>query len=61
MHPFNPNYTNARGPFDEPDDQEHEDDEELPPPLTDEDWEALVPDDDYEPLPEYGDCWRESD
>jgi hypothetical protein len=27
--------------------------------LDDESWEALLPDDDYEPLPEYGDFWTD--
>jgi hypothetical protein len=29
--------------------------------LDDDAWEALIPDDDYEPLPEYGDFWTEQD
>jgi hypothetical protein len=27
--------------------------------LDDEYWEALLPEDDYEPLPEYGDFWTD--
>jgi hypothetical protein len=38
-----------------PDPQELDDDSPLE--LDDEFWDALVPDDDYEPLPEYGDFW----
>ena len=32
-------------------------DDDAPLELDDEYWEALIPDDDYEPLPEYGDFW----
>jgi hypothetical protein len=38
-----------------PDPEELDDDSPLE--LDDESWDALIPDDDYEPLPEYGDFW----
>jgi hypothetical protein len=60
MRPQNLKHTVARGPLEGPED-EPDDGDEVMPELADEDWEALVPDDDYEPLPDYGDFWIESD
>jgi hypothetical protein len=60
MHSFQRNPPVARGPLDDPDDID-EGDEQMPPAMNDDDWEALIPDDDYEPLPEYGDFWPETD
>ncbi len=45
---------------DVPDEPEGVDDD-TPLELDDESWEALIPDDDYEPLPEQGDFWTEDD
>lgn len=36
-------------------------DDDVPLELDDEYWEALSPDDDYEPLPEPGDFWTDAD
>ena len=36
-------------------------DDSWPLEIDDEDLDALIPDDDYEPLPEYGDFWTERD
>ena len=36
-------------------------DDPMPLELDDECWEALTPDDDYEPMPDYGDFWTEDD
>ncbi|MBA3480301.1 MAG: hypothetical protein H0T51_00665 [Pirellulales bacterium] len=41
----------------EPDDVDYD----TPLEFDDEYWEALVPDDDYEPVPEDGDFWLEED
>lgn len=40
---------------------EPEIDDRWPLEFDDETWDALVPDDDYEPQPEYGDFWTEQD
>jgi hypothetical protein len=39
--------------------QPQEIDDDTPLELDDEYWEALAPDDDYEPFPEQGDFWTE--
>ena len=39
----------------------HEIDDDCPRELGEEPWDALIPEDDYEPLPEYGDFWPERD
>jgi hypothetical protein len=44
-------------PGSRPDQEEIDDDSPLE--LDDDYWDALIPDDDYEPLPEYGDFWTD--
>jgi hypothetical protein len=39
----------------------HEIDDDSPLELDDDYWDVLLPDDDYEPLPEYGDFWANED
>jgi hypothetical protein len=36
-------------------------DDDFPLELDEDYWNALLPEDDYEPLPEYGDFWTEQD
>lgn len=36
-------------------------DDDAPLELDDDYWDALLPDDDYEPFPEYGDFWTDVD
>ena len=40
---------------------EPEIDSDFPVEIDDDAWDAFLPDDDYEPLPEYGDFWTEQD
>jgi hypothetical protein len=48
-------------PLEEPGFEPDDVDYDTPLEFDDEYWEALVPDDDYEPQPDYGDFWPEED
>jgi hypothetical protein len=48
-------------PLEEPPYEPDELDDDAPLELDDEYWEAFVPDDDYEPLPDHGDFWTNDD
>lgn len=48
-------------PLEEPGCEPAEMDDEAPLELDDETWDALLPDDDYESHPEYGDFWTDGD
>lgn len=45
----------------DPDAPDPDFDDDGPLELDDEAWEVFIPDDDYEPLPEYGDFWTDDD
>jgi hypothetical protein len=44
-----------------PAEPQREIDDDFPRELGDDPWDVFVPEDDYEPLPEYGDFWTEQD
>ena len=48
-------------PLEEPGFEPDDVDYDTPLEFDDEYWEALVPDDDYEPQPDHGDFWPEED
>lgn len=59
MRPLNLLPDEPPAPADDPDFEPDEIDDDWPLELDDEFWEALKPEDDYEPLPERGDFWTD--
>ena len=61
MRPLNLLPDDRSAPPDDDDFMPDEFDDDVPLELEDESWEALTPDDDYEPQPEHGDFWTDDD
>jgi len=63
MHALTCSTIDSTWPLEEPADRPDLDeiDDDAPLELDSDYWDALLPDDDYEPLPEYGDFWIDDD
>jgi hypothetical protein len=61
MRTFAQSTVDSSWPLEEPGFDPEDVDYDTPLEFDDEYWEALVPDDDYEPTPEYGDFWPDEE